>query len=502
MHIETFLKHWNIQENPFQAEEARDDPVFQRLIDHHVSHPDFEKIYGNPEQPGAAVVFGEKGSGKTALRLLIHKKLKEHNELNPKKSVWAVHYDDLNPVLDRFTHNTCREKKEKNSLEGFRLEDHMDAILSIATTRLIDMLQEPRTHDAKTKKIRSLIRKMPRQKRFDLAVLAILYDQPVAGNPQERWAKLGNLLRCGKGPGLSLRLHAGLLTLVLNALFAIGIWGLSIFNWPVIMGFGVSAFLAIVLFASWSWRHMKLRKLVRQIRKEIFVIDRDPHQILNKFGQLPIHALESQPIPVPGGQDSRYQLTVRLLHILKELGYIGMTIMVDRIDEPTLVKGDPSKMKTIVWPLLDNKFLQQEFIGVKLLLPIELRHLLRREDAWFFQKARLDKQHLIDPLTWSGSTLYDLCNHRLAICKTDGAPAVALVDLFEDDVSQQDIIEALDQMNQPRDAFKLIYQVLQEHGLHSSEQNPCWQIPKLTLEHVRRQQRQRVEELHRGLGPA
>lgn len=83
MNIETFLKHWQLTENPFVAEEARDDQVYKRIMSTAVAHPDFEKLFGIPSQPSTAVVFGERGSGKTALRLLMEDRFKEYNQKNP-----------------------------------------------------------------------------------------------------------------------------------------------------------------------------------------------------------------------------------------------------------------------------------------------------------------------------------------------------------------------------------------------------------------------------------
>ena len=164
-------------------------------------------------------------------------------------------------------------------------------------------------------------------------------------------------------------------------------------------------------------------------------------------------------------------------------------------------------MRSVIWPMLSNKFLQQDGVGVKLLLPVELRHMLHREDADFFQRARLDKQHLIDRLVWSGTTLYDLCSARLNACRAGstsggGSEPIALTDLFEQDVTRQDLIDALDQMMQPRDAFKFLYAVIQEHCRMVSQDEADYLIPRLTLESVRRQQAQRVQDLGRGMTPS
>ncbi len=78
MNIDTFFKHWGITENPFKAEEARDDQVYARIMEgDQPVHPYFEKVYGSPDRPGTAVVFGEKGAGKTAIRLLMERRLQQ-----------------------------------------------------------------------------------------------------------------------------------------------------------------------------------------------------------------------------------------------------------------------------------------------------------------------------------------------------------------------------------------------------------------------------------------
>jgi hypothetical protein len=159
-------------------------------------------------------------------------------------------------------------------------------------------------------------------------------------------------------------------------------------------------------------------------------------------------------------------------------------------------------MKAIAWPMFDNKFLKQERVGLKMLLPLELRYELGRESAAFFQEARLDKQNLIDRLTWSGATLYDLCNKRLSACHEGGGEPPTLGSLFAEDVSREMLIDALDQMHQPRDAFKFLYAAIQEHCRLVAEEEGQFRIARLTLETVRREQAQRVQELYRGRAPA
>ncbi|HBS29735.1 MAG TPA: hypothetical protein DEB06_09870, partial [Phycisphaerales bacterium] len=82
-----------------------------------------------------------------------------------------------------------------------------------------------------------------------------------------------------------------------------------------------------------------------------------------------------------------------------------------------------------------------------------------------------------------------------------GAP-LALTDLFEDDVTRQDLVDALDQMHQPRDAFKMLYQCILEHCSNVTEEQQKWKIPRLVLETVRKQQSERVQQFFKGVRPA
>ena len=62
-------------------------------------------------------------------------------------------------------------------------------------------------------------------------------------------------------------------------------------------------------------------------------------------------------------------------------------VLVDRVDEPHFVNGSVERMRGLLWPLLDNKFLKHPGLGFKLLLPIELSYFIDREDRDFYQRA-------------------------------------------------------------------------------------------------------------------
>lgn len=516
MQTEKFWQHWQVKEEPFRAEEARDDPVFMRLVSTNITHPDFQKVFGQPDRPSAAVVFGEKGSGKTALRLLMERTFAEHNKAHPDRRAWVVRYDDWNPVLDRFAHAVDASNPDAvQTLEKFRLADHQDAILSLSVTRLVDTALGERRNQVPLEHVQKRLRQMSHGKRADLATLAALYDQPRAGHVVPRWRRLRRLLGLGSVRKATVAKWGGIAAL----LIALVLWLVQRFTTGdaeaadaeaatldpqgMLALAAVAALLGIGLIGYWAAGAFRIWSLARKIRPELRTVERHRGDLQHTLAGLPATDLEAQPLPLPGAEDSRYQLTARLLDLLRELGYTGLVVLVDRVDEPAAVNGDPQKMRAIIWPMLNNKFLQQDGVGVKLLLPIELRHLLRREDELFFQRARLDKQHMIERLVWSGTTLYDLCNQRLQACREESAEQpITLTDLFDDEVTRQDVIDALDQMLQPRDAFKFLYQVIQEHCSNVPDDAPAYRVPRLTLQNIRRLQSQRVQELQRGLSPA
>jgi len=178
---------------------------------------------------------------------------------------------------------------------------------------------------------------------------------------------------------------------------------------------------------------------------------------------IPSEARDRVALPTNRSDESRYLLMDKLTRVLRAAGISGVMVVMDRIDEPTLVNGDAIRMRAVIWPMLNNKFLQQSSIGFKLLLPLELRYELLRETSAFFQEARLDKQSLVERLAWTGPMLYDLCSDRLNACRAPGTEPMGLLDFFDESVTRQDVIDALDQMHQPRDAFKLVYHCIQEH---------------------------------------
>ncbi len=544
MNLTQFLDHWKIVENPFRGEEARQDPVFLRLEAASQSgaagnakaadlpaapapgvtaHSDFEKIAGDFAQPSTAMVFGEKGSGKTAIRLQLADRLAAYNAQHPTERCLWISYDDLNPILARFCDRAKVEKKPNitETLGKLRLVDHIDAMLTLAVPALVDAFLKENTVRTAVPPVvialpdepRKLIKKMDKQLRLDFLALQVAYDRPdIATGAEIRTRRFRRALRIVPPIGSLVWQILALLGWIPAAAVAYYSWTHGKLNldptqimhsdsilWTIA---GLLAIYLLVLFKNSVWDRLRYITLGHRLRKQIRVSVRSDSSYGRSLRVIPQRLVDSSILPMTNSDEPRYAMLERLRRVLKHLNYASAVVVLDRVDEPTLIAGDPDRMKAVVWPMMHNKFLQQPGLAIKMLLPIELRHALFRESAAFFQEARLDKQNLIERLSWTGSMLYDLCNARLQACRAAGAQPIALIDLFSDDVTKQDLIDALDQMHQPRDAFKMMYQCFVDHCASVTSDQAQWRIPRVMLETVKKFQVERVKQLYRGIRPA
>ena len=116
MNIQQFFEHHNVARNPYSEEDAQTDPVFKEHCIASAYHPTWDKIYGDPSDPSTSIVFGEKGAGKTAMRLQVARHLEQYNAENPDDQLYVIHYDDFNPFLDRFRDRFRRRRAARGLL--------------------------------------------------------------------------------------------------------------------------------------------------------------------------------------------------------------------------------------------------------------------------------------------------------------------------------------------------------------------------------------------------
>lgn len=479
MRTEQFFEHHGIVANPFAEEDAQTDPVFKSRCRDTIFHPAWDKVYGDPSDPATSLVFGEKGAGKTAMRLQVLGRVAEHNAAHPSDRVWIVQYDDFNPFLDRFADRLSTRKRRDPArvLAEWKLWDHMDAILAIAVTELVDNVLDSgragRTQVNKLGVARPAVELDHAQQR-DLLLLAACYDDSTAEPFTSRWARLRRTLRFPTWRSWTTFAVGVVATVaVLAGCVGMGRWDLLLTIWP---------YLAVLVgWAPWLWRTWRTYAEASNIARRVRVLRRDRPSLRALLASLPSSDLENQPLPTKQRTDDRYELLAKLQGVLRTLGATGVMVLVDRVDEPHLVKGDAKLMRDLVWSLLDNKFLKQPGLGVKLLLPAELYEHVQREDRDFHQRARLDKQNMIPSLDWTGEALCDLTNARLAACAKDGTKPTVRA-LFAEDVSQERLVEAFRSLRTPRHLFKFLYRLISTHCGAYTDDRPEWRIPRAAFE--------------------
>jgi hypothetical protein len=497
MKVQQFLEHHGLKQNPFSQEDAQTDPLFQQFCARGTFHPAWDKILGDPGTPSTAVVFGEKGSGKTALRLQIVDHTARYNTEHPDSRTFVIEYDDFNPFLDCFHDKMAWPgATPERTLQKWRLWDHIDCILSLGVTRLIDDILDERTHgqpgafEVQGEKLQSLTRPQKR----DLLLLAAFYDRSMDVALQQRWTSLRRKLRFSNwktwrelliGGGVSIGLFA--LLAELGQLIQFGSWWV----WAIL-------FLA---WLPWLIRETRLTWLAWKVKRQVRALDRLIYPLRGSLVSLEQKDLGGQPFPSRERSDDRYELLGKLQSILKTLGFDSITVLVDRVDEPHLINGSPERMKAFLWSMFDNKFLKLAGLGFKLLLPIEVSFFLAREDKEFYERSRLDKQNLIRSLEWTGESLYDLANDRIRASNPGSTTGPAkLRGWFEDSITEPELVSTLARLRVPRHLFKFLHRLLVEHCHRYTDESPRWQIGRETLHSTLAVYMRDLEAYDRGLG--
>lgn len=480
MKIHQFLDHYGVTENPYAQEDASSDHIFMEHCLSSTYHSAWDKIYGNPKSPATSVVFGEQGSGKTALRLQIVGNLQAYNKEHPEERAFIVQYEDFNPFLDSFRERLSgRRRKPEKALQSWKLWDHMDAILTLATTRLADIIRnngkdlKDNSHDIPPAKLDALSRVQKR----DIMLLATFYDQNRDEAASRRWTHLKRKLRFITFKSLWDKVVGVLITLgVVGAVFVI-----SETPWSTL----TSLWILGAIFLGWTpflWHQLKAFWISWRIGKQIRVVEHNRSTLRKLLTRFETADIAGQPMPTRPRGDDRYELVTKLQSVLHEFGFSSIVILVDRVDEPHLINGSPERMRDLIWPLFDNKFLKHPGIAFKLLLPAAVAGYLNRQEKEFYEKSRLDKQNLIPSLNWTGQGLYDVANDRLRACATLANEKPSIRDLFAESVTEQELISVFDRLRAPRHLFKYLYRLLVDHCSKYTEDSPEWKIQRETMQ--------------------
>ena len=500
MRLPQFLEHYGVARNPFSEEDAQTDLVFKDHCIASTYHPSWDKVFGDPGDPATAVVFGEKGSGKTAIRLQIARHLRQYNQNNPRRRALVIHYDDFNTFLGNFSNRLGRRSRRPDRvLAEWKLWDHMDSILSLGVTGVIDRILEVKQPSSMVEGEISPadVHSLDRHQARDLLLLATCYDQSTAEPFSVRWNKLCKALRFRTwtnhwdlAVGIAATLAIGGFLGYLTASQGMD-WAKYWWLW------------AALLAAAWfprAFHWLRAWRRSRGILKRMRIGVREGHELRHALMQFPRQELAGQPLPDRLSTDDRYELLTKFQGLLQTFGFTGIIVLLDRVDEPHLINGAAERMRALIWPLLDNKFLKHMGLGIKLMLPIELTRFLEREDRDFFQKARLDKQNMVSSFEWTGETLYDIAGARLRACAAAGS-SPTLQELFEETLTQRQLIDSLRQLRTPRHLFKFLHRLLINHCNSYTDETPNWKIPKTTFDATLAVYLREQDAFDRGVGP-
>ncbi|MFO0425573.1 MAG: hypothetical protein ACK526_03325 [Planctomyces sp.] len=499
MKIQQLLEHYGVRMNPFSQEDAQADHIFQQHCAESLYHPAWDKVLGDPGNPGTAIVFGEKGAGKTAIRLQLVNRLREYNRTHPTERAFIISYDDLNPFLDTFRDRLRgRRRHPDQALQQWRLWDHMDALLALSTRRLCNVIADPGATDPDFDLAQ--LRELPRLRKRDLLMLAAFYDQSSDQSHWKRWA------------GIKSRL--GFSTWLVHWRLALGIFVTLLVLLVSFRNLSEDGFSAFRVFRSWwfylliaagwsAWlkRTISLWWRARQIATQVRILEHGTSALRKILAHFPAAELDGQPMPSRDRSDDRYELLAKLQRILKPLGFASMVIVVDRVDEPHLINGSPQRMRDFLWSMFDNKFLKHPGIGFKMLLPKDVVYFLNREEKEFYERSRLDKQNLIKSLEWTGESLFDMATNRIRACLSDDADrSLTIRTFFADDVTTDDLVSRFARLRVPRHLFRFLYRLLTEHCNRATEDNPSWKISRSVLDTTMESYARELEAMDRGLG--
>ncbi len=195
MRVQQLLEHHGIAVNPFAEEDAQSDPVFKDRCRDLTYHPAWDKVYGNPSDPATSIVFGEKGAGKTAMRMQMVGRIALHNA-RPRITAdcFVIEYDDFNPFLDHFADRLSARKQRDPAkvLANGSCGITWTRSSSLGVTSLVDrLLGVPHPTGPDANQIGAdRLRSLDRHQKRDLLLLVACYDNSTRENVVSRWSRL------------------------------------------------------------------------------------------------------------------------------------------------------------------------------------------------------------------------------------------------------------------------------------------------------------------------
>jgi hypothetical protein len=403
MEIKEWLQVWQFEHNPFVIFDADRDPYLQTAM---VENTSLRSVLLHIERPSPYVIFAIRGAGKSSMRIDTERYLNQYRD-----KVLVISYVEFNELLaevsrprrlpleyasnkSALTRIFKRKKEEALSRESrITLDDHLDYILKLGIEKLYSAICEAQKEDM-LKDNREIAEKF--------ILLTALYFAP-----NDLSSKVTALRRLMEIAGYKKRSN---------------------------------------FFAKKQAKFLA-GEIYRNIRGVPVSLD-GTFKIIQEIGPglFEFHG-------IPRTTENRFTLLKSFMELVRYFGLSGVYLLVDRVDEPTSIKGDPEKMRELVTPILDDQLFQIDHLGIILFLPYELHDLKKY--------YRSDRIKTISSINWSPDNMIRLIEKRMNVGRKPGSPPLHLADIFEEsgESKAQFIVRQLT----PRNAFRLLSIIIEEH---------------------------------------
>jgi hypothetical protein len=403
MEIKEWLQVWQFDHNPFVIFDADRDPYLQSAM---VENTSLRSLLLHLEKPSPYVIFAIRGAGKSSMRIDTERHLSQFRD-----KVLVLKYVEFNELLAEVSRvrrlpmeyaskkssltRLFRRKKEEVLSRDARmtLDDHLDYILKLGIEELYAYITETQKEE---------MLKDNREFAEKFILLTALYF-----TPNDLSSKVSVLRRLIEISGYKKRS--------------------SFFSTKQ------SKFLAGEVYRN-------IRGVPVSVEGMAKIIQEIGHGLFEFHG-------------VPRTTENRFTLLKGYMDLVRYFGLSGVYLLVDRVDEPTSIKGDPEKMRELVTPILDDQLFQIDHLGIILFLPYELHDLKKY--------YRSDRIKTISSISWSADNMIRLIEKRMNVSRKLGSPPIKLADIFEEDGESkaQFIVRQLT----PRNAFRLLSIIVEEH---------------------------------------
>ncbi|CAL1241167.1 hypothetical protein [Candidatus Methylocalor cossyra] len=403
MEIQEWLQVWQFEHNPFVIFDADRDPYLQAAM---VENTSLRSVLLHLEKPSPYVIFAIRGAGKSSMRIDTERYLRQYRD-----KVLVLEYVEFNELLsetykirrlpleyaaDRsILGRLFRRKKEETLVRESKitLDDHIDYILKLGIEELYGYIREANKEEM-LRDNREIAEKF-------ILLTALYYS------PNDLSSKVTTLRRLMEFAGYKRRSS----------------------------------------FFSKKQAKILAGEMYRYIRGVPVSLE-GTFKIIQEIGPglFEFHG-------IPRTTENRFTLLKNFMELVRYFGLSGVYLLVDRVDEPTSIKGDPEKMRELVTPILDDQLFQIDHLGIILFLPYELHDLKKY--------YRSDRIKTISSISWSPDNMIRLIEKRMNVARKPGSPPLQLAELFEEDGESkaQFIVRQLT----PRNAFRLLSIIIEEH---------------------------------------